>query len=247
MSGRSPCSPARRCRRGRPRPVLVSSGGGDDFDPFAAADEGNKVPPGSMNSPFLNSPVVAQEAQAIFEQFRQLSALQPKFSRFDTEGKRMFIEQMEDMCQKLKVFTTRYKLASDDQYAQEMIRRLNDQLSQVGMTIDSMYDGLVTTTSGMKDLLEQEEKLGADVYSTGNPYFKDGSHAGPGMQEMPDFAKMMEDPEAAELLSDPEVLKIMQRCMANPEEFVKEADNNPKIRKVVEIFLRNMGDNPFQP
>ena len=70
-----------------------------------------------MNSPFLNSPVVAQEAQEIFEQFKQLSSLQPKYNKFDVEGKRIFVNQMEEMCEKLKVFTTRYKLASGDAYA----------------------------------------------------------------------------------------------------------------------------------
>ena len=46
------------------------------------------------------------------------------------------------------------------------------------MTIDSMYDGLVTTTSGMKDLLEQE--LGADVYSLGTLTLRTGRTPDPG-------------------------------------------------------------------
>ena len=122
-----------------------------------------------------------------------------------------------------------------------MIANLSAQLAEVGLTIDSMYTQLTQQTAAMKELLEVEERLGAEVVNTDNPAFRGANN--PRMQAMPDFAKMMEDPEAAALFQDPEVLKVMQRCLQNPELFVKEAEKSPKIRRVVEIFMRNMGDD----
>ncbi len=45
---------------------------------------------------------------------------------------------MQDLCEKLKVYTTRYKL-SDDAYAQAMIDNLNKQLTLAGMNVDTLY------------------------------------------------------------------------------------------------------------
>ena len=211
--------------------MRVQASSGDDFDPFGEADD----PPVDVNSPMFNSPIVAEEAKQIFEQFKQLSALQPKYNKFDCEGKRIFCDQMDAFCDRMKVFTTRYQL-SDDAYSQEMIRRLSAQLLEVGMTIDDMYNGLVQTTKAMRQMLEEEERLGAEVV-----YKEPVSRMG----EMPDFAKLMEDPEIAALLRDPEIIAIMQRCVRSPTDFALEAEKNPKIRKIMEKLFENFADgNP---
>ena len=136
---------------------------------------------------------------------------------------------MDELCDKMKVFTTRYQL-SNDSYAQEMIKRLNEQLEEVGLTIDTMYSGLVNTTEAMKKMLEEEERLGAEVV-----YKEPASRMG----EMPDFAKLMDDPEMAEILRDPEILKIMQKCVQSPAEFQRAAETNPKIRKILVKLFEN--------
>jgi len=181
-------------------------------------------------STMANSAIIAEEAQKIFAQFKDLSALQPKYNKFDVEGKRIFCNQMDELCDKMKVFTTRYQL-SDDSYAQEMIRRLNEQLGEAGLTIDTMYEGLLNTTEAMKQMLEEEERLGAEMV-----YREPATR----MNELPDFAKLMEDPEMAEILRDPEILKIMQKGIQSPEEFQRAAEGNPKIMKILMKLMQNM-------
>lgn len=212
--------------------AVCAFGGNDDFDPFAEADESSSAKSdlnSFKDSKMVNSPIIAEEAQKIFAQFKELSALQPKYNKFDVEGKRIFCNQMDELCDKMKVFTTRYQL-SNDSYAQEMIKRLNEQLEEVGLTIDTMYSGLVNTTEAMKKMLEEEERLGAEVV-----YKEPASRMG----EMPDFAKLMDDPEMAEILRDPEILKIMQKCVQSPAEFQRAAETNPKIRKILVKLFEN--------
>lgn len=232
--GRSPGA-----RPERPLPSPPRAGNPDEFDPFAESDAPRVPPNVDLNSPFANSPVVQEESQSIYKQFKMLSEMQPKYNAFDVEGKRIFLRQMDELCEKLKVFTARYKLAKDDAYAQAMINQLNSQLSGIGATIDTMYEGLVQTTKAMREMLEEEERLGADILNSEDPSKFSRFDA------VPDVSKLMEDPETAALIQDPEVMRIMQKCISDPEAFEREAQKNPKIQKIMIKLVESMGDKGF--
>jgi hypothetical protein len=66
----------------------------------AAAGGPGAVPGGSDGSAFAASEVVRREAQAIFNDFGELSRLQPKYFSFDLEGKRIFISKIEQFLER---------------------------------------------------------------------------------------------------------------------------------------------------
>ena len=64
--------------------AVCAFGGNDDFDPFAEADESSSAKSdlnSFKDSKMVNSPIIAEEAQKIFAQFKELSALQPKYNK----------------------------------------------------------------------------------------------------------------------------------------------------------------------
>jgi len=250
--------PGRRCCGGRARQTGAAAAPSwrrlraaraspdDEFDPFAEAPQGGSGDPSPQftpeqvkefsKSPFVNSPIVAQETMELTNLFKNLSSLQPKYASFDTEGKRIYIQQMQDLCEKLKVYTTRYKL-SDDAYAQAMIENLNKQLTLAGMDVDTLYSSFSEICAEMQQELELEEKLGAEYV------YQDKAKKAWG-QVPPFLHKMLEDPEMAKLMQDPEFLQIMQRCVSSPDPtaFAMEAQKNPKFMKLMQMLYEKYGD-----
>ena len=227
-------------QRGEKRKLVLSKAG-DGFDPFGEADDSQGPNYDDLNaakdSPMFNAalnPMIAQEAQELTDLFKQLSSLQPKYNSFDVEGKKIFLKQMEDLTDKLQVFTMRYRL-SDDPYAQKMVGQLQAQMQAVGLTIDTVGTELGKTMEGMRKDIEQEERLGASIVN-------DDGHMSQ-MGRLPDFGKLLENPEMAELYRDPEVFRLMQKCVQNPEKFKTEGANNPKVQRIIEIIMKTMEDD----
>mmetsp|Transcript_5749 Transcript_5749/g.35741 ORF Transcript_5749/g.35741 Transcript_5749/m.35741 type:complete len:267 (+) Transcript_5749:34-834(+) len=196
----------------------------------AGGSESNEF--GASNR-MASSAIVQKEAATIFSEFQQLSALQPKYFSFDIEGKRIYIEKMEEFLEKLRIFTKRYEL-SDDPEAKEGLRRLNAQLLEAGLTLSSMYQRLKDTTQMMRTALDAEEKRGPDLQQEGKgTAWAQGAFGGKGM---PDMAKLMEDPQVFAALQEPDVIAAMQDIMANPQNSYKYADNE-KIRYLMLKFF----------
>lgn len=98
---------------------------------------------------FFDSEIVQQEAKSLFEDYQNLVQLGGDFGKFDREGKKMFIEQMESVMDRYKIFMKRFEL-SDDFMAQMAVEQLKTQLGQFGMTPQQMFDQMNLTLERMK-------------------------------------------------------------------------------------------------
>lgn len=104
---------------------------------------------------FFDSEIVQQEAKQLFEDYQSLLQLGSNYGKFDLEGKKIFIEQMEAMMERYRIFMKRFEL-SDDFMAQMTVQQLNTQLGQFGITPQQMFDQMHMTLERMKSELEKQ-------------------------------------------------------------------------------------------
>jgi len=104
---------------------------------------------------FFDSEIVQQEAKQLFEDYQSLIHLGGSYGKFDLEGKKIFIEQMESMMERYRIFMKRFEL-SDDFMAQMTVEQLNTQLGQFGMTPQQMFDQMNMTLKRMKSEIEKQ-------------------------------------------------------------------------------------------
>jgi phosphoenolpyruvate carboxylase len=98
---------------------------------------------------FFDSEIVQQEAKQLFEDYQSLVKLGSDYGKFDREGKKLYIEQMETMMDRYRVFMKRFEL-SEDFMAQMTVEQLKTQLGQFGMTPQQMFDQMNRTLERMK-------------------------------------------------------------------------------------------------
>lgn len=103
---------------------------------------------------FFDSEVVQQEAKQLFEDYQSLIQLGGEYGKFDREGKKIYIERMEELMERYKIFMKRFEL-SEDFMAQMTMEQLKTQLGQFGMTPQQMFDQMHMTLEKMKSELEQ--------------------------------------------------------------------------------------------
>ncbi len=103
---------------------------------------------------FFDSDIVQQEAKKLFEDYQALIALGNSYGKFDREGKKLFISQMEAMMERYRVFMKRFEL-SEDFMAQMTVEQLKTQLNQFGVTPQQMFDQMNLTLERMKADLER--------------------------------------------------------------------------------------------
>lgn len=110
----------------------------------------------SRNKPmgFFDSEIVQQEAMQLFQDYQSLMQLGGKYGKFDREGKKMFIAQMEDIMGRYRIFMKRFEL-SEDFMAQMTVEQLKTQLGQVGMTPEAMFQQMNQTLERMKAEIEE--------------------------------------------------------------------------------------------
>jgi hypothetical protein len=102
---------------------------------------------------FFDSEIVQQEAKQLFEDYQSLMQLGSSYGKFDREGKKMFIEQMEAIMDRYRIFMKRFEL-SDDFMAQMTVQQLNTQLGQFGVTPQQMFDQMNQTLQRMRSEIE---------------------------------------------------------------------------------------------
>jgi hypothetical protein len=102
---------------------------------------------------FFDSQVVQEEAKKLFEDYQSLMQLGGEYGKFDRAGKKMFIEQMERLMERYRIFMKRFEL-SEDFMAQMTVQQLKTQLNQFGMTPQQMFDQMETTLKRMKSEIE---------------------------------------------------------------------------------------------
>lgn len=104
---------------------------------------------------FFDSEVIQQEAKHLFEDYQALIKLGSNYGKFDREGKKLFIEQMEAMMERYRIFMKRFEL-SEDFMAQMTVEQLRTQLNQFGVTPQQMFDQMNSTLERMKAELEKQ-------------------------------------------------------------------------------------------
>ncbi|MEQ8964056.1 DUF1825 family protein [Coleofasciculus sp. C1-SOL-03] len=104
---------------------------------------------------FFDSDIVQQEAKQLFEDYQSLVQLGGSYGKFDREGKKIFIDQMEAMMERYRIFMKRFEL-SEDFMAQMTVEQLNTQLGQFGITPQQMFDQMQMTLERMKSELEKQ-------------------------------------------------------------------------------------------
>ncbi|GAX38201.1 DUF1825 family protein [Nodularia sp. NIES-3585] len=105
---------------------------------------------------FFDSDIVQQEAKQLFEDYQALISLGNNYGKFDREGKKLFIEQMEAMMDRYSVFMKRFEL-SEDFMAQMTVQQLKNQLNQFGVTPQQMFEQMNLTLQRMKTELEKQQ------------------------------------------------------------------------------------------
>lgn len=104
---------------------------------------------------FFDSEIVQQEAQQLFHDFQSLMQLGSSYGKFDRDGKKLFIEQMEALMDRYRIFMKRFEL-SEDFMAQMTVEQLNTQLGQFGVTPQQMFEQMHLTLERMKNELEKQ-------------------------------------------------------------------------------------------
>ncbi|MBW4588090.1 DUF1825 family protein [Aetokthonos hydrillicola Thurmond2011] len=105
---------------------------------------------------FFDSEIVQQEAKQLFEDYQALIKLGNSYGKFDREGKKLFIEQMEAMMERYRIFMKRFEL-SDDFMAQMTMEQLKTQMNQFGVTPQQMFEQMHLTLQRMKTELEKQK------------------------------------------------------------------------------------------
>ncbi len=103
---------------------------------------------------FFDSEVVQQEAKQLFEDYQSLMQLGSDYGKFDRDGKILFIEKMEELMERYKIFMKRFEL-SEDFMAQMTVEQLKTQLNQFGVTPQQMFDQMNMTLERMKSEIDR--------------------------------------------------------------------------------------------
>ena len=102
---------------------------------------------------FFESEIVQDEAKRLFGDYQSLMQLGGEYGKFDREGKKLFIERMEELMERYRVFMKRFELSEDFQ-AKLTVEQLRTQLSQFGITPEQMFEQMSTTLERMKAQIE---------------------------------------------------------------------------------------------
>ena len=102
---------------------------------------------------FFDSDIVQDEAKRLFGDYQQLMQLGSEYGKFDREGKKKFIETMEELMGRYRVFMKRCELSEDFQ-AKLTVEQLRSQLGQFGITPEQMFEQMNTTLERMKAQIE---------------------------------------------------------------------------------------------
>ena len=104
---------------------------------------------------FFESEIVQEEAKRLFTDYQQLMQLGSEYGKFDREGKKKFIDTMEELMSRYRVFMKRFELSEDFQ-AKMTVEQLRTQLGQFGITPDQMFEQMNQTLTRRKTELEQD-------------------------------------------------------------------------------------------
>jgi hypothetical protein len=102
---------------------------------------------------FFDSEIVQQEAMQLFQDYQNLMQLGSSYGKFDRDGKILYIEKMEEMMERYRIFMKRFEL-SEDFTAKMTVEQLKTQLNQFGITPQQMFDQMHQTLERMKSEID---------------------------------------------------------------------------------------------
>ena len=102
---------------------------------------------------FFDSEVVQREAKQLFEDYQSLMQIGSEYGKFDREGKKLYIQRMEELMDRYQIFMKRFEL-SEDFMAQMTVQQLKTQLGQFGITPHQMFEQMNLTLERMKSEIE---------------------------------------------------------------------------------------------
>ena len=102
---------------------------------------------------FFDSEIIQDEGKRLFGDYQQLMQLGSSDGKFDREGKKLYIDQMEEIMDRYRVFMKRFELSEDFQ-AKITVEQLRTQLGQFGLTPERMFEQMQLTLERMKQQLE---------------------------------------------------------------------------------------------
>lgn len=102
----------------------------------------------------FDSDLVQQEAMKLFQDYQSLMQLGNSYGKFDRKGKKLFIEQMESVMERYRIFMKRFEL-SEDFMAKMTVEQLKTQLNQFGTTPQQMFDQMHQTLERMKSEIKE--------------------------------------------------------------------------------------------
>ncbi|TGG81125.1 MAG: DUF1825 family protein [Aphanocapsa feldmannii 277cV] len=103
---------------------------------------------------FFDSEIVQEESRRLFSDYQSLMQLGSEYGKFDREGKKLFINRMEELMDRYRVFMKRFELSEDFQ-ARMTVEQLRTQLGQFGITPDQMFDQMNRTLERMKSEIRE--------------------------------------------------------------------------------------------
>ncbi|MEI7666350.1 MAG: DUF1825 family protein [Synechococcaceae cyanobacterium ELA263] len=104
---------------------------------------------------FFESEIVQDEAKRLFSDYQSLMQLGSEYGKFDREGKKLYIERMEEMMDRYRIFMKRFELSEDFQ-AKLTVEQLRTQLGQFGLTPETMFVQMNQTLERMKSQLDEQ-------------------------------------------------------------------------------------------
>lgn len=103
---------------------------------------------------FFDSEIIQQEAMQLFQDYQNLMQLGSSYGKFDREGKKLYIQQMEAVMERYRIFMKRFEL-SDDFMAKMTVEQLRTQLNQFGVTPQQMFEQMHQTLERMRAEIDQ--------------------------------------------------------------------------------------------
>ena len=103
---------------------------------------------------FFDSEIVQEDAKRLFGDYQQLMQLGGEYGKFDREGKKLFIERMEALMDRYRVFMKRFELSED--FQAKLTVELRTQLGQFGLTPEQMFEQMQRTLERMKLELDKQ-------------------------------------------------------------------------------------------
>jgi hypothetical protein len=98
---------------------------------------------------FFESDIVQNEVKNLMEDYQALVNLGSSYGKFDREGKKIYIDKMENFMDRYKILLKRCEL-SEDFMAKMTLEQMKTQLTQFGITPEQMLGQMFITLERMK-------------------------------------------------------------------------------------------------